>query len=690
MTQYKKRAVLIALSLTLITVFIVLLTLLTPEIPVCPETTGTIERTEFYEDQNGNWIREDLSWNIGKDISAIRITDLNDLNRIAAVNYVPDRFVVPGTLPQDAAIVPLDQPFDFASDGTLIFCVLSPDPFANDFLAQTEALDRYKIGDYWTFSFLIPNVFNASNIYYDNQLVACNGEIENYEFIRFNTSDDRVTVEHRAQTEPIRITLKFYTRREALSDHYITIHYQSNGTLSGIGDMPLIGTESRILSVQKQAPVVFLVALILCAMTLAVLLVLSALKQSSLFLPEIGIVAATFLLFLSGYCLASSTSTPLWHTALQAATPLIVSGAAALSVARRFDKTFRIPVLIGSLLGFAAAFSSPYLPFSAAAVMRHIALTLQIVHLLAILVFSLFPQSKRTPPPRFLNIICALSVAGAVTAGLFLKRPAVALSDPALWLLLFSAATVFVVVLSVFAKTERENAYITANLNAEVERQIKDVKAVIAERDNLLQFVSHDLKKPLRSGETHLNTLLERETDAEQIKLLNIVKQNNARVLSNLTEIASYAKFNYIAEPSCPTDLNKLCQRLYRLCAEDCNAAGITLCNLVGETVKVFAKPQGLENALTNLIFNAIEHAACTEIVISARTEKNKVLLTVKDNGKGIDPAIDVFRPYVSENKPDEGGLGLYLCKNIVESMNGTLTYVSENGAAFTVSLLRA
>lgn len=690
MTQYKKRAVLIALSLTLITVFIVLLALLAPEIPVCPETTGMIEQTNFYEDENGNWIREDLSWNIGKDISAIRITDLNGLNRIAAVNYVPDRFVVPGTLPQDAAIVPLDQPFDFASDGTLIFCILSPDPFANDFLAQTEALDRYKIGDYWTFSFLIPNVFNASNIYYDNQLVACNGEIENYEFIRFNTSDDRVTVEHLAQTEPIRITLKFYTRREALSDHYITIHYQSNGTLSGLGDMPLIGTESRILSVQKQAPIVFLVALILCAMTLAVLLVLSALKQSFLFLPEIGIVAATFLLFLSGYCLASSTSTPLWHTALQAATPLIVSGAAALSVARRFDKTFRIPVLIGSLLGFAAAFSSPYLSFSAAAVMRYIALSLQIVNLLAILVFSLFPQSKRTPPPRFLNIICALSVAGAVTAGLFLKRPAVALSDPALWLLLFSAATVFVVVLSVFAKTERENAYITANLNAEVERQIKDVKAVIAERDNLLRFVSHDLKKPLRSGETHLNTLLERETDAEQTKLLNIVKQNNARVLSNLTEIASYAKFNYIAEPSCPTDLSKLCLRLYRLCAEDCNAAGITLCNLVGESVKVFAKPQGLENALTNLIFNAIEHAACTEIVISARTEKNKVLLTVKDNGKGIDPAIDVFRPYVSEDKPDEGGLGLYLCKNIVESMNGTLAYVSENGAAFTVSLLRA
>ena len=105
---------------------------------------------------------------------------------------------------------------------------------------------------------------------------------------------------------------------------------------------------------------------------------------------------------------------------------------------------------------------------------------------------------------------------------------------------------------------------------------------------------------------------------------------------------------------------------------------------------KGFCKTARVGERLDQPDFNAIEHAACTEIVISARTEKNKVLLTVKDNGKGIDPAIDIFRPYVSENKPDEGGLGLYLCKNIVESMNGTLTYVSEDGAAFTVSLLRA
>ena len=109
------------------------------------------------------------------------------------------------------------------------------------------------------------------------------------------------------------------------------------------------------------------------------------------------------------------------------------------------------------------------------------------------------------------------------------------------------------------------------------------------------------------------------------------------------------------------------------------------------EPLRVFAKQQGLENAASNIILNAVEHAACTEITLEARADRNKVHLFITDNGKGIAQDIDVFKPYVSENKPDTGGLGLYLCKNIVESMNGTLTFSSRQGkTAFIITLLKA
>ena len=55
---------------------------------------------------------------------------------------------------------------------------------------------------------------------------------------------------------------------------------------------------------------------------------------------------------------------------------------------------------------------------------------------------------------------------------------------------------------------------------------------------------------------------------------------------------------------------------------------------------------------------------------------------TVHDNGKGISPQQDIFKPYVSESAGEENsGLGLYICKQIIESMNGELTYSSRPGS---------
>ena len=66
-------------------------------------------------------------------------------------------------------------------------------------------------------------------------------------------------------------------------------------------------------------------------------------------------------------------------------------------------------------------------------------------------------------------------------------------------------------------------------------------------------------------------------------------------------------------------------------------------------------------------------------------------MLAIADNGKGIDADLDVFAPYVSENDNETGGVGLYICKNIIESMNGDLTYeTGQTGTTFYISLLKA
>ena len=83
--------------------------------------------------------------------------------------------------------------------------------------------------------------------------------------------------------------------------------------------------------------------------------------------------------------------------------------------------------------------------------------------------------------------------------------------------------TTFAVSLKVFVSMEKRNRYLTKNLQAEVCMQTTEFQTVISERDKLLRFLSHDLKKTLMSSSHFLDVLIAREQDSEQIKSLNIV-----------------------------------------------------------------------------------------------------------------------------------------------------------------------
>ena len=71
------------------------------------------------------------------------------------------------------------------------------------------------------------------------------------------------------------------------------------------------------------------------------------------------------------------------------------------------------------------------------------------------------------------------------------------------------------------------------------------------------------------------------------------------------------------------------------------------------------------------------------------RANKDEVVVTVKDNAGGIDPAnVDrVFDPFYT-SKPSGTGLGLTVCKEIVESMQGDLSVqLVPGGTAFSMTL---
>lgn len=97
---------------------------------------------------------------------------------------------------------------------------------------------------------------------------------------------------------------------------------------------------------------------------------------------------------------------------------------------------------------------------------------------------------------------------------------------------------------------------------------------------------------------------------------------------------------------------------------------------------------------ITNLVKNAIqaipENQATKSVIVTIKKEQNNVLITVADNGIGIQPKDTgrIFEPKFT-TKSSGMGLGLGIIKNIIENYKGTVTFASEfgKGTTFTVSL---
>ena len=98
-----------------------------------------------------------------------------------------------------------------------------------------------------------------------------------------------------------------------------------------------------------------------------------------------------------------------------------------------------------------------------------------------------------------------------------------------------------------------------------------------------------------------------------------------------------------------------------------------------------------LTQVLLNLVLNAIDATGRGgRIHIEGREEANAVVLSVEDDGRGValDDRARLFQPYFT-TKPSGTGLGLFVSRQIVEEMGGTLTFRSEpaRGATFLVRL---
>jgi len=99
---------------------------------------------------------------------------------------------------------------------------------------------------------------------------------------------------------------------------------------------------------------------------------------------------------------------------------------------------------------------------------------------------------------------------------------------------------------------------------------------------------------------------------------------------------------------------------------------------------KIYADRDRLQEVLLNLLTNASRHTKNGTIVVAAKREQDKLLLAVSDNGEGIPEDIqkNLFSrfPGADTGRAHGSGMGLYICKQIIELHNGSIRIESKRG----------
>ena len=212
-----------------------------------------------------------------------------------------------------------------------------------------------------------------------------------------------------------------------------------------------------------------------------------------------------------------------------------------------------------------------------------------------------------------------------------------------------------------------------------------------------LANMSHEIRTPLNAIEGFSRVIAETDSPEERMKYLEIVESNNNRLLSLINEILDLSRVESgeIVIKRTPVDLAALCSSIQQLFKFRCP-----------ETVKLeWKKPtmpvimntdeNRLTQVLSNLISNALKHTHKGEITYGYKMidDGQRISFYVKDTGSGIDPEFlpHIFDTYASQDaeKQKGYGLGLALCRIIVEKMEGTISVESElgEGSTFTFEL---
>ncbi len=213
-------------------------------------------------------------------------------------------------------------------------------------------------------------------------------------------------------------------------------------------------------------------------------------------------------------------------------------------------------------------------------------------------------------------------------------------------------------------------------------------------KSQFLAIMSHELRTPM-NGVLAVAELLRRQplTEAAQAHVQTIVDSSETllRILEDALDL-SKAEAGELELSPAPTPLRALTDDIQALWEPRASQDGVTLLVSYEGDTELAAMVDGvrIKQVFSNLIGNALKFArnGVVEAGMKAWADNGRVHIEarVRDDGPGVDPATvaSIFEPFVHGSGPDGAGLGLAICRQVVDRMGGRIWAENNKGRGAT------
>ena len=241
------------------------------------------------------------------------------------------------------------------------------------------------------------------------------------------------------------------------------------------------------------------------------------------------------------------------------------------------------------------------------------------------------------------------------------------------------------------------------DLNIDLELKVKErtaeIEKLLKQKDDFIWQLSHDLKSPLTPIIGLLPTIINEEKDPKLKELLAVLERN-ANYMKDL--ITKTLEFERLGSPNVnlnfeDTNISDVVEDILLNKKTIFSDKEINVENNMADKLVVNADKMQLNELFDNLLTNAIKYTPDKgKIQIDAKKEKDSVVISVSDTGIGLDEEQvkhifdEFYKVDQSRHELDSSGLGLPICKRIVEKHKGDIWVESKGkgkGTTFYVRL---